>query len=92
MEKDGSGTFTADAEVPFLSRCSDSGRLARVNIETKEVKYVTKVVRVSVVIPKDFWNEWKQYRLKLWRRSKQWAGEDKTEDKKKKDEESEKDS
>uniref|UniRef100_A0A7S1APT1 Uncharacterized protein n=1 Tax=Noctiluca scintillans TaxID=2966 RepID=A0A7S1APT1_NOCSC len=91
LEKDGSGTFTAGAEVPFLPRCSDSERLVRVNIETQEVKYVTKVVRVSVVIPKDLWNEWKQYRLKLWRRSKQWAGEDKTEDKKKKDEEVDKD-
>eukprot|EP00414_Alexandrium_minutum_P006874 CAMPEP_0113839202 /NCGR_PEP_ID=MMETSP0328-20130328/10952_1 /TAXON_ID=39455 /ORGANISM="Alexandrium minutum" /LENGTH=198 /DNA_ID=CAMNT_0000807797 /DNA_START=96 /DNA_END=692 /DNA_ORIENTATION=- /assembly_acc=CAM_ASM_000350 len=72
--------FTVDAQVPFL-RESDT-RLIKVNITIKEQRFVTKVARASVQIPKASWLEWKQYRLKLWRMSKVWGGEDKDDEKK----------
>eukprot|EP00414_Alexandrium_minutum_P006775 CAMPEP_0113819670 /NCGR_PEP_ID=MMETSP0328-20130328/855_1 /TAXON_ID=39455 /ORGANISM="Alexandrium minutum" /LENGTH=191 /DNA_ID=CAMNT_0000787603 /DNA_START=117 /DNA_END=692 /DNA_ORIENTATION=- /assembly_acc=CAM_ASM_000350 len=72
--------FTVDAQVPFL-RESDT-RLIKVNITIKEQRFVTKVARATVQIPKASWLEWKQYRLKLWRMSKVWGGEDKDDEKK----------
>jgi len=38
---------------------------------------VTKVIRATVSVPTATWKEWKDYRLKLWRSGKNWAGEDK---------------
>mmetsp|Transcript_2838 Transcript_2838/g.5821 ORF Transcript_2838/g.5821 Transcript_2838/m.5821 type:complete len:199 (-) Transcript_2838:145-741(-) len=75
--------FTLDAQVPFL-RESDT-RLVKVNVTIKEQRFVTKVARASLQIPKSAWLEWKQYRLKLWRMSKVWGGEDKDDEKKEED-------
>eukprot|EP00416_Gambierdiscus_australes_P045106 CAMPEP_0171106120 /NCGR_PEP_ID=MMETSP0766_2-20121228/64090_1 /TAXON_ID=439317 /ORGANISM="Gambierdiscus australes, Strain CAWD 149" /LENGTH=198 /DNA_ID=CAMNT_0011567129 /DNA_START=82 /DNA_END=678 /DNA_ORIENTATION=- len=72
--------FILDAQVPFL-RDSDT-RLVKVNVTVKEQRFVTKVARVTLQIPKAAWLEWKQYRLKLWRTSKMWGGEDKDDEKK----------
>jgi hypothetical protein len=69
--------FVVDAEIPFIKDAPS--RLAKVAFSTKEQKFVTKVTKVVVTIPKDAWDEWKQYRMKLWRSSKTWAGEDKDE-------------
>jgi len=72
--------FSMDAQMPFL-RGSDT-RLIKVNLTIKEQRFVTKVARATVHVPKAAWLEWKQYRLKLWRMSKVWGGEDKDEEKK----------
>lgn len=84
----GTTEFTADAEMAFLKGAPS--RLLQVKLGTKEQRFVTKLISASVQIPKAAWAEWKQYRLKLWRSSKSWAGEDKSgkddEEKEKKDE------
>mmetsp|Transcript_16169 Transcript_16169/g.26227 ORF Transcript_16169/g.26227 Transcript_16169/m.26227 type:complete len:197 (+) Transcript_16169:29-619(+) len=77
--------FTVDAEIPFLQNAPSN--LAKVSFETKEQRFVTKVTKASVQIPQEKWMEWKQYRLKLWRSSKSWSGEDKADDDKDKDKE-----
>ncbi|OLP94115.1 hypothetical protein AK812_SmicGene23908 [Symbiodinium microadriaticum] len=46
-----------------------------------------KVVKAELRMPKAAWVEWKQHRLRLWRASKVWAGEDKDDDEKKDDKE-----
>eukprot|EP00927_Polykrikos_kofoidii_P008982 TRINITY_DN1373_c0_g1_i1.p1 TRINITY_DN1373_c0_g1~~TRINITY_DN1373_c0_g1_i1.p1 ORF type:complete len:204 (-),score=53.45 TRINITY_DN1373_c0_g1_i1:217-828(-) len=70
--------FTLDAEVPFLQNAPS--RLVKVKFGVKEQRFVTKVISAEVQIPKASWEEWKEYRLKMWRRSKSWAGEDKNKD------------
>jgi len=64
--------------MPFLRGAPE--RLVDVKCTAKEQRFIKKVTSASVVIPKDAWSEWKQYRLRLWRSSKSWAGEDKKED------------
>lgn len=79
--------FVCDAEVPFLKDAPS--RLVKVKFGIKEQRFITKVIKTSVEIPKASWKEWKEYRLKLWRSSKSWAGEDKAaeEEKDKKEDE-----
>jgi len=71
--------FVCNAEMPFLQNASS--KLVEVKFGTKEQRFVTKVMSAQVTIPKASWDEWKQYKLKLWRCSKSWAGEDKDKDK-----------
>lgn len=75
--------FEIQAQVPFLK--DSSSKLVTVKLSTKEQKFITKVVKAQLTMPKAAWVEWKQYRLKLWRASKVWAGEDKDDDEKKDD-------
>ncbi|CAJ1335933.1 unnamed protein product [Effrenium voratum] len=75
--------FECQAEMPFLK--NSSTRLVTVKFTTKEQKFVTKVVKAQLKLPKAVWLEWKQHRLRLWRASKVWAGEDKDDDEKKDD-------
>eukprot|EP00401_Gymnodinium_catenatum_P056637 CAMPEP_0117502692 /NCGR_PEP_ID=MMETSP0784-20121206/23942_1 /TAXON_ID=39447 /ORGANISM="" /LENGTH=200 /DNA_ID=CAMNT_0005297979 /DNA_START=85 /DNA_END=687 /DNA_ORIENTATION=- len=77
--------FMVDAEMPFLQ--NSTTRLLKVKVGVKEQRFVTKVVSCTLSIPKADWLEWKQYRLKLWRSSKSWAGVDKNEEKEKKEKE-----
>lgn len=73
--------FECQAQVPFLK--GSSSRLVTLNFTTKEQKFVTKVTKATLKMPKESWLEWKQHRLRLWRASKVWAGEDKDDDEKK---------
>eukprot|EP00930_Biecheleria_cincta_P096888 TRINITY_DN88661_c0_g1_i1.p1 TRINITY_DN88661_c0_g1~~TRINITY_DN88661_c0_g1_i1.p1 ORF type:complete len:202 (-),score=65.01 TRINITY_DN88661_c0_g1_i1:79-684(-) len=73
--------FEVQATVPFLK--DSSSKLVTCKFTTKEQKFVTKVVKAELRMPKAYWMEWKQYRLRLWRASKVWAGEDKDDDEKK---------
>lgn len=79
--------FVVEALVPFLRNAPS--RLVQVKFTTKEQRFVTKVVSAQVTLPKDVWQEWKQYRLKLWRSSKVWGGDDKDDDEKKEGEKKE---
>eukprot|EP00421_Protoceratium_reticulatum_P018687 CAMPEP_0168380460 /NCGR_PEP_ID=MMETSP0228-20121227/12371_1 /TAXON_ID=133427 /ORGANISM="Protoceratium reticulatum, Strain CCCM 535 (=CCMP 1889)" /LENGTH=202 /DNA_ID=CAMNT_0008393525 /DNA_START=44 /DNA_END=652 /DNA_ORIENTATION=+ len=83
----GGSTFSADAHMPFLRDCD--ARPVKVSYATKEQRFVTKVARATLQIPRASWLEWKQYRLKLWRVSKVWGGEDKNDDEKKEEEKKE---
>eukprot|EP00747_Dinoflagellata_sp_TGD_P190177 gnl/TRDRNA2_/TRDRNA2_51455_c0_seq1.p1 gnl/TRDRNA2_/TRDRNA2_51455_c0~~gnl/TRDRNA2_/TRDRNA2_51455_c0_seq1.p1 ORF type:complete len:219 (+),score=71.22 gnl/TRDRNA2_/TRDRNA2_51455_c0_seq1:42-659(+) len=75
LDDEGTKTFTADSEMPFLRNAP--ANLIKVSFETKEQRFVTKLVSAKLQIPKAKWHEWKQYRLKLWKSSKSWGAEDK---------------
>eukprot|EP00746_Dinoflagellata_sp_MGD_P073081 gnl/MRDRNA2_/MRDRNA2_29662_c0_seq1.p1 gnl/MRDRNA2_/MRDRNA2_29662_c0~~gnl/MRDRNA2_/MRDRNA2_29662_c0_seq1.p1 ORF type:complete len:206 (+),score=57.06 gnl/MRDRNA2_/MRDRNA2_29662_c0_seq1:88-705(+) len=72
--------FEGKAEMPFINDAPN--KLITVKLTTKEQKYQTKLTSATVEVSRESFNEWKQYRLKLWRSSKTWAGEDKSEEKK----------
>lgn len=78
--------FTAEAEMPFIK---DGGkRLLPVKLTTVERRLKRTVASANLEIPRDAWDEYKQYRLKLWRQGKMWSASDKKEKKDdKKDEE-----
>jgi len=74
------GSFVADVEIPFLQNAGD--KLAKATFSVKEQRFVTKVVKVSLEIPADHWQELKRYRSKLWQSWKVWGGKDANEKKK----------
>eukprot|EP00933_Yihiella_yeosuensis_P045710 TRINITY_DN41114_c0_g1_i1.p1 TRINITY_DN41114_c0_g1~~TRINITY_DN41114_c0_g1_i1.p1 ORF type:complete len:205 (+),score=58.28 TRINITY_DN41114_c0_g1_i1:78-692(+) len=80
--------FEVQAQVPFIK--NSSSKLVTVKLNTKEQKFVTKVTTAELILPKAIWMEWKQYRLKLWRSSKVWGGEDKDDEDKDKDKDKDK--
>merc|ERR1719272_1565454 len=69
------GHFVAEADVPFLS--NSPAKLLRVTVGTKEQRFVTKIVKVSVLIPDSHWAEWKMYHLRLWQAAKSAIATDK---------------
>lgn len=71
MEKAGSDSFELDVELPFLSNHVD--RLGKLIVKTKEQKFVTKVVEVTLELSEADWTAWKEYRLKFWKVSKAWG-------------------
>jgi len=83
--------FTCEAQVPFLK--DSMRRLVTLTFTTKEQKFVTKVTKAVLKMPKASWAEWKEHRLRLWRASKVWGGkdEDDKDDDEKKDDKDKKD-
>mmetsp|Transcript_24367 Transcript_24367/g.44719 ORF Transcript_24367/g.44719 Transcript_24367/m.44719 type:complete len:212 (+) Transcript_24367:85-720(+) len=85
--------FTLECMIPFLPNADQKENLVMATFTTKEQRFVTKVTKCSIVIPKAKWDAWRLFRLKLWRISKAWGGneEDKEDKDKKEDGEGEKD-
>lgn len=54
-----------DVNLPFLK--NSPSRLAKCKLTTKEVKFVTKVVKLELELSAADWAEWKQYRLRFWK-------------------------
>lgn len=72
MEKAGNGECTVDAQMPLLRNAPS--KLVKVTITTKEQKFITKVAKVSVKIPKDYWTEFKNHRIRFWQYGKNQSG------------------
>jgi len=68
MEKASSPEFTLEAEAPLLKGAP--GKLYKVTITTREQKFITKVVKVTLEIPRPYWVEWKNHRLRFWQFNK----------------------
>jgi len=64
--------FTMEAEMPLLK--NSPSRLITITCTTKEQKFVNKVTKVSVAIPRAYWTEWKNHRMRFWQRDKNAAG------------------
>merc|ERR1712166_1607410 len=63
MEKSGTAQFSMDVEMPLLKGAPS--RLVKATISTKEQKFVTKVVKAKLEVPRASWKEWKQHRNKF---------------------------
>jgi len=72
MEKSGAAAFSLDAEMPLLKNAPS--KLVKVAITTKEQKFITKVVKVSVSIPRANWTEWKNHKIRFWQYNKNQSG------------------
>merc|ERR1712217_986563 len=69
--------FTLDIEMPLLRNAPS--KLCKATITTKEQKFLTKVTKVKLEIPRASWTEWKNHRLRFWQFNKNqaaapWAG------------------
>merc|ERR1712157_316094 len=72
MDKAGVPEFTMDIEMPLLKNAPS--RLVKATITTKEQKFVTKVVKSKLEIPRASWSEWKLHRYRFFKLSKNQAG------------------
>jgi len=63
MEKSGTTDFFMDVEMPLLKGAPS--RLVKATISTKEQKFMTKVIKTKLEIPRACWTEWKQHRNKF---------------------------
>jgi len=83
--------FTLDCEMPLLKNAPS--KLVKVTVTTKEQKFLTKVAKVTLEIPRASWTEWKNHKLKFWQFSKNQSpsaapaggGDDKDDEDKKED-------
>lgn len=57
-------------------------RLLEVDFATEERKLKVKMARVTLAIPRAAWTEFKEHRVRLWKASKNLAGQEKEDDKK----------
>merc|ERR1719491_2697598 len=88
MEKSSTSVFSLDVEMPLLKGAPS--RLVKAQITTKEQKFVTKVTKVRLEVPRASWMEWKTHRHRFSQSAKNQANgggggsgsEDKAEDKK----------
>merc|ERR1711907_241512 len=72
MEKASTCEFTIDIEMPLLK--GSPSRLVKAQITTKEQKFITKVVKVRLEVPRASWLEWKNHRLRFWQFGKNQGG------------------
>jgi hypothetical protein len=72
MEESGTTDFTMDVEMPLLKGAPS--RLVKATISTKEQKFVTKVIKAKLEVPRASWTEWKQHRNKFRNFAKGGAG------------------
>merc|ERR1712039_724396 len=70
MEKT-ANEFTLDIEMPLLRNAPS--KLCKATITTKEQKFLTKVTKVKLEIPRAHWTEWKNHRLRFWQFNKNQA-------------------
>merc|ERR1712217_1005776 len=63
MEKASSSEFSMDVEMPLLKGAPS--RLVKATISTKEQRFLTKVTKAKLEVPRASWNEWKQHRNKF---------------------------
>eukprot|EP00933_Yihiella_yeosuensis_P080996 TRINITY_DN94534_c0_g1_i1.p1 TRINITY_DN94534_c0_g1~~TRINITY_DN94534_c0_g1_i1.p1 ORF type:complete len:203 (-),score=71.85 TRINITY_DN94534_c0_g1_i1:268-876(-) len=83
-ELDGKTEFEVEAQMPLLK--NSTKKLIKVKLSTIEAKFVTKVSKAQLTVPRALWTEFKEHRLTLWKASKVWKGEDKGGDDEKKEE------
>merc|ERR1711972_1290974 len=72
MEKASSSEFSVDVEMPLLKGAPS--RLVKATITTKEQKFITKVVKVKLEIPRASWTEWKLHRYRFSQHGKSQSG------------------
>lgn len=72
MEKSSSAEFKVDVEMPLLKGAPS--RLVNAVVTTKEQKFVTKVTKVTLDIPRQSWKEWKEHRCRFWQFGKNQGG------------------
>merc|ERR1712083_77340 len=72
MEKSGTTEFVLQAEMPFLRNASS--RLLQATVASKEQRFVTKVAKVRLEVPRSAWMEWKEYRARFWQYGKNQGG------------------
>jgi hypothetical protein len=72
MEKSSSTDFTIDVEMPLLKGAPT--RLVKAQITTKEQKFITKVVKVKLEVPRASWQEWKEHRYRFTQFAKNQSG------------------
>jgi len=77
--------FTAQGHCEFLRK--STSRLMQVECVTEDKKFKSKLAKVTLTMPREAWLEWKQYRVRLWKASKNTFAQDKGDDDEKKDEE-----
>jgi len=63
MEKSSTAEFSMDVEMPLLKGAPS--RLVKATISTKEQKFITKVVKVRLEVPRASWKEWKEHRYRF---------------------------
>jgi len=63
MDKSSTADFSIDVEMPLLKGAAS--RLVKATITTKEQKFVTKVVKVKLEVPRASWTEWKEHRRRF---------------------------
>merc|ERR1711920_1078270 len=66
------GEFTLDCEMPLLKNAPS--KLVKVTVTTKEQKFLTKVAKVKLEIPRASWTEWKNHRMRFWQYNKNQGG------------------
>jgi len=72
MEKSSTTEFSMDVEMPLLKGAPS--RLVKATVTTKEQKFITKVVKVRLEVPRASWMEWKQHRYRFKEFNKNQAG------------------
>merc|ERR1711870_194311 len=70
MEKT-ANEFTLDIEMPLLRNAPS--KHCKAIITTKEQKFLTKVTKVKLEIPRASWTEWKNHRMRFWQFNKNQA-------------------
>lgn len=72
MEKSGTADFSIDVEMPLLRNAP--AKLAKAQVSTKEQRFVTKVIKVKLEMPRASWMEWKEHRNKFRQLAKNMSG------------------
>jgi len=72
MEKNSATEFVMDVEMPLLKGAPS--RLVKATVSTKEQKFITKVLKVRLDVPRASWNEWKAHRFRFKEFAKNQAG------------------
>jgi len=72
MEKSSTSEFSMDVAMPLLKGAPS--RLVKATITTKEQKFVTKVMKVRLEVPRASWMEWKTHRFRFSQFAKAQAG------------------
>eukprot|EP00919_Chromeraceae_sp_WS-2016_P073853 GHVR01174582.1.p1 GENE.GHVR01174582.1~~GHVR01174582.1.p1 ORF type:complete len:183 (-),score=36.16 GHVR01174582.1:70-618(-) len=57
---DQKSTFIGQAAMPYIN--DPYKRLVTVKFNTKEAKFITRIISVEIEIPIEYWKEWNQYR------------------------------
>lgn len=85
MEKSSTQSAQMSAICPFLR--NSTSRPVKASVTTVEKKFTTKLAGIKLEIARKDWEEFKAYRVRLWKAGKNWAGaEDKKDEKDKKKE------
>lgn len=72
MDKSATSVFSMDVEMPLLKGAPS--RLVKAQITTKEQKFVTKVMKVRLEVPRASWVEWKNHRFRFSQFAKNQSG------------------